>query len=113
MLIKKIMDHAAKQPSIFNEIHLALGKEFKPNNPYSRIMVMKLTLGGPITETHWIKDDSTNSNTMIEKVKSNLTHHEQLEIVGKFHHNAYLKGINFKSNKIKAHAISHEIMRQQ
>jgi len=76
-------------------------------------MVMKLTLGGPIVDTHWVKDDSSNSNIMVEKVKRNLTQQEQLDIIGKFHHNAYLKGINFKSNKIKAHAISHEIMRQQ
>ena len=55
-----------KNKNLYTRLYSALGKEFTPKNPYSKLMAATYRLRGPVRESKWIFDNSTRPPTLHE-----------------------------------------------
>jgi hypothetical protein len=86
-----------------------MDRDFKPDHPYSKLLVEALHFAGPIAETHWVNH---NDGYLREEPLRVLSKQETLDMVGQFHKSVYLKALSFNSDLIKVKVISEGLFHQ-
>jgi hypothetical protein len=73
LAIQTFISNAAKDKNNYNQMRVALDKDFTPANPYSKYLVSKLRFGGPVVESEWVFHDEVMPFYWQQVVTKNLT----------------------------------------
>lgn len=77
LFIQSFLANLVLDPDKYNQMRVALDRNFKPTNPYSKYMLSTLELGSPVFDSKWQLHNETGVPLLEEEELEHLTVKQQ------------------------------------